>query len=120
MVILTRRCLLLSSAALTAGCVGRGTMTSVPVGAAAKVRQPAVGCESPPNTHPSGLRAHFSIRSPRSMRPHYPRTERGGLSFIAEAVSGRSPQRSIASPRGNAMPRTWAVVSRPGRRRAYR
>jgi hypothetical protein len=42
MAILTRRCFLLSGAALSVGCVGRGTVAMAPMGAAARVRQPAV------------------------------------------------------------------------------
>ena len=42
MAILTRRRFLLSSAALSVGCVGRGTVANAPIGAAAIVRQPAV------------------------------------------------------------------------------
>jgi hypothetical protein len=41
MAILTRRCFLLSGAALSVGCVGRGTVANAPLGAA-RVRQPAV------------------------------------------------------------------------------
>ena len=43
MVILTRRSFLLSSGALSVGCVARGATTEAPIGAAAKIRQPAVG-----------------------------------------------------------------------------
>lgn len=43
MVIITRRHFLLSTAALSVGCVGRGTVASAPVGADAKVRPPAMG-----------------------------------------------------------------------------
>lgn len=43
MVAITRRSFLLSTAALSIGCAGRGRMTSEPVGAAASVRPPAVG-----------------------------------------------------------------------------
>lgn len=43
MVAITRRTFLLSTAALSIGCAGRGRMTSEPVGAAASVRPPAVG-----------------------------------------------------------------------------
>jgi len=42
-VILTRRCFLLSTAAVSVGCVGRGTLANGPVGAATIVRPPAVG-----------------------------------------------------------------------------
>ena len=43
MAILTRRRFLWSSAALAAGCVGRGPEADAPVGAAARVREPGVG-----------------------------------------------------------------------------
>lgn len=43
MVMVTRRHFLLSTAALSVGCVGRGTMASAPIGVDAKVRLPALG-----------------------------------------------------------------------------
>jgi hypothetical protein len=43
MAIATRRAFLLSAAAMSVGCVARGTATEAPIGAATTVRRPAVG-----------------------------------------------------------------------------